>query len=228
MSLGALLDAARVVASLGVWAGALLAAGGAALLVLGKPAFRPAAGVLSAAGTAFVAHVVVAKLEGRLPPLALTLAIAAVLGAALGLAVPRLATLAVSAAVGFILGGPLGALVGIDADVTRLGVGLTCAMVVGVFSTSLSAALPPVVGAALLGLGAWSLCAVLKVSDALFRLPAAWLGLFGVLAVVGLSLEPWREARRVRRGRRKAAKAEAAARRRRDAEERARYARYFE
>lgn len=225
---GALVAAARFVASFGTTAALVLGGVGLALLAAGHRAFRPAAALVAGTAAALGALMALAELGSRLPvSQALAVAGAAVVGAALGLVWPALATVLASGSFGLAAGRVAAAAFAGDREVVLLGACLAGALVAGILWTALPMLIPPVTGGALVSLGAWAVVLSTRPVPRVGELPAVWLALFGVLAVVGTAVEKTRTVRRETASVRRQAKTDADAARRREEEQRERYARFF-
>jgi hypothetical protein len=224
-----LLAAALAVASLGTGGAGLVAGAGLVVLLLGHRVFRPVAGLAAAGGLALLVAIATTRLHVALPvapPLAI--AGAAVLGLLLGLVFPVLGTVLTASALGLGAGLLVAEVFPASNDLALLFCCVGGALVAGILWSELPTILPPVAGAALMTLGAWGAAGASGAAPKLFRLPAMWVAILGVLVVAGIGVERARFAAREKRAVTKKSSADADAAKRRDAEQRARYAKYLQ
>ena len=206
-----------------------LALSGLVVMVLGRKAFRPVSALVAGAGGAFAASLALSRWLPD-PPVSsgLLVALAALGLGVLGLVAPTVGTVAAATCFGWLGGtwaaGQFPAHAELALLVGVLGSFIAASVLAGLLPRFVTA----VVGGLAAALGAWAFTGASGWSPALFRLPAIWIALAGVLVVVAAGLEQVRH-RAVQAGAaRRQGKAEALARRRKAEEDRARYERYMQ
>lgn len=213
------------IAALGPVGCGVLAGVGLAVIVAGHRAFRPAAALVASGGGALGAWLLIDLLQPKLPvsaPFAVATAAAAL--CALALAFPRLGLAVASSAFGLLAGLQVrGWLAAEHHPLAIVGGAVLGVFIAAVFSGTLPTFVPPIVGAVAIAAGAWGWMGSSGFSPQLFRLPAAWVAIAGVIAVAGVAVERARQARRESAPTRDAADSK----RRREAEDRARHDRYM-
>lgn len=224
----ALVDVALSVARLGARNALALALLGVLVMLLGQKAFRPVAAAVAAAGAGLAVALALSKWLPE-PPVSqgLIVATAAVLVGVLGLLAPTFATIVAAVCFGWLAGDFVGARAPAHAE-TALLVGVLGSLVA---ASAIAGFLPRFVTAVVGGLsaavGAWAWTGASGLSPALFRVPAIWVVLAGVLVVVACAVEQVRYRAAMAAGDRRHAREADRARRLKEQEDRARYDRYM-
>jgi hypothetical protein len=204
--LAELLRAAHAVSSWGSVAALLLMAGGGLLIALGYRTFRPTAAFLAALVAAHGIAMAMNHHELRLQmPVHTAQWMAGVVTFPLALMWPFGATIAAAAGAAFFVGFHITPRN--DPDMALFvwtGAVALGAMIPAVMYNFLPAIVVPMVGSALVSLGLWGLVGVHHASLLIYRVPVAWLVLWGVLGFASGALENSRLLRAQMRGSAKA------------------------
>lgn len=224
----ALVDVALAVARLGARNALALAVLGALVILLGQKAFRPVAATVAAAGAGLAVALALSKWLPD-PPVSqgLVVATAAVLVGVVGLLTPTFATVVAAVCFGWLAGDFVAVRAPAHAEMAlEVGVlgSLICASAIAGFLPRFVTA---VVGGTSLALGLWAWTGASGLSPALFRIPAIWIVLAGVLVVLASAVEQVRYRAAMAAGDRRHAREAARARRLKEQEDRARYERYM-